>query len=42
MKSGFIHVPFLPEQNPTVGYTMHLDEMVEGIQVVVQEICAQK
>ena len=32
MKAGFIHVPFLPEQNPKVGYTMELEKMVKGIQ----------
>ena len=32
MKAGFIHVPFLPEQNPKVGYTMELEKMVNGIQ----------
>lgn len=40
MKAGFIHVPFLPEQNPTTGYTMELDDMVKGIQVAIQYICA--
>ena len=40
MKAGFIHVPFLPEQNPTTGYTMELDDMVKGIQVAIQHICA--
>ena len=38
MKAGFIHVPFLPEQNPVTGYTMELDEMVRGIQAVIQRI----
>ena len=32
MKAGFIHVPFLPEQNPKVGYTMELEKMVKAIQ----------
>ena len=35
MKAGFIHVPFLPEQNPTTGYTMELGDMVKGIQSVI-------
>lgn len=35
MKAGFIHVPFLPEQNPATGYTMELTEMVKGIQVCI-------
>lgn len=39
MKAGFIHVPFLPEQNPTTGYTMELEEMVKGVQVAIQYIC---
>lgn len=39
MKAGFIHVPFLPEQNPSTGYTMELDEMIKGIQAAVQNIC---
>lgn len=42
MKAGFIHVPFLPEQNPTTGYTMKLDEMIKGVKVAIQTICAQK
>ena len=32
MLAGFIHVPFLPEQNPKMGYVMSLEEMVCGIQ----------
>jgi len=36
MVAGFIHVPFLPEQNPSTGYTMELDEMVKGIQAAIQ------
>lgn len=36
MKAGFIHVPFLPEQNPTTGYTMELADMVKGIQACVE------
>ena len=36
MKAGFIHVPFLPEQNPTTGYTMELDDMVKGIQAILK------
>ena len=32
MKAGFVHVPFLPEQNPVTGYTMELSDMVKGIQ----------
>lgn len=43
MKAGFIHVPFLPEQNPTTGYTMKLDDMVKGIQTVINtlsELCS--
>ena len=42
MKAGFVHVPFLPEQNPTTGYSMELKEMVKSIQVCVEFICAQK
>lgn len=38
MKAGFIHVPFLPEQNPTTGYTMELDDMVKGIQACIEVI----
>ena len=38
MKAGFIHVPFLPEQNPTIGYTMALCDMVKGIQVCIEVI----
>ncbi len=35
-KVGFIHVPFLPEQNPTTGYIMKLDDMVKGIQAILE------
>ena len=38
MKAGFIHVPFLPEQNPAMGYTMKLDEMVRGIQLCINVV----
>lgn len=38
MKAGFIHVPFLPEQNPATGYTMELGDMVKGIQAVINII----
>lgn len=41
MKAGFVHVPFLPEQNPTTGYTMELKEMVKSIQACVEFICLQ-
>lgn len=36
MKAGFIHVPFLPEQNPAKGYTMELGDMVRGIQKCIE------
>ena len=36
MKAGFIHVPFLPEQNPATGYTMELADMVKGIQAILE------
>ena len=36
MIAGFIHVPFLPEQNPSTGYTMELNEIVKGIQAAIQ------
>jgi pyroglutamyl-peptidase len=42
VKVGFIHVPFLPEQNPEKGFTMKLEDMVKGIQVCVEFICAQE
>mgnify|MGYP003303786496 CR=1 FL=1 len=35
MKTGFIHVPFLPEQNPEKGYVMELEDMVNGIQAIL-------
>lgn len=35
MKAGFIHVPFLPEQNPEKGYTMELMDMTKGIQEIL-------
>lgn len=38
MQAGFIHVPFLPEQNPATGYTMELIDMIKGIQVVINTI----
>ncbi len=36
IKAGFIHVPFLSEQNPTTGYTMELGDMVKGIQSILE------
>ena len=36
MRAGFIHVPFLPEQNPTTGYVMKLDDMVKGVQAILK------
>lgn len=38
MKAGFIHVPFLPEQNPLTGYTMELEDMIKGIQAVINKL----
>ena len=38
MRAGFIHVPFLPEQNPTTGYTMKLADMIKGIQACIEVI----
>ncbi|MBR3771644.1 MAG: pyroglutamyl-peptidase I [Clostridium sp.] len=38
MKAGFVHVPFLPEQNPTTGYTMELTDMIRGIQAVINKM----
>lgn len=38
MKAGFIHVPFLPEQNPVTGYTMELSDMVKGIQTCLKAV----
>ena len=35
MKAGFIHVPFLPEQNPKKGYIMELKDMKKGVQAVL-------
>lgn len=40
MKAGFIHVPFLPEQNPVTGYTMELLDMVKGIQECLKVVSA--
>lgn len=37
-KAGFIHVPFLPEQNPVTGYTMELSDMVKGIQTCLKVV----
>lgn len=36
MKAGFVHVPFLPEQNPTTGYTMEFTDMLKGIQAILE------
>ena len=36
MKVGFIHVPFLPEQNPEKGYTMEFRDMLKGIQAILK------
>lgn len=40
MKAGFIHVPFLPEQmvGRNSGYAMELDDMVKGIQAVLDKL----
>lgn len=40
MKAGFIHVPFLPEQmeGRSSGYAMELNDMVKGIQAVLEKI----
>lgn len=40
MKAGFIHVPFLPEQmaGRSSGYAMELDDMVKGIQAVLERL----
>lgn len=40
MKVGFIHVPFLPEQmiGRTSGFAMELDDMVKGIQAVLEQL----
>ena len=37
MKAGFIHVPFLPEQmqGRKSGYAMEFDDMLKGVQAVV-------
>ena len=40
MEAGFIHVPFLPEQNPVTGYTMELSDMVKGIQECLKVVSA--
>lgn len=37
-KAGFIHVPFLPEQNSVTGYTMELSDMVKGIQTCLKAV----
>ena len=40
MKAGFIHVPFLPEQmeGRSSGYAMELDDMIKGIQAVLEKL----
>ena len=40
MKAGFIHVPFLPEQmvGRNSGYAMELEDMVKGIQAVLDKL----
>ena len=34
-KVGFVHVPFLPEQNPKRGHTMEFANMLIGVQAVI-------
>ena len=34
-KAGFVHVPFLPEQNPKRGHTMEFEKMLIGVQAVI-------
>ena len=36
MKAGFIHVPFLPEQKPEKGYIMECNDMIRGIQAILE------
>ena len=40
MKAGFIHVPFLPEQmeGRSSGFAMELDDMIKGIQAVLEKM----
>lgn len=40
MQAGFIHVPFLPEQmeGRSSGYAMEFDDMVKGIQAVLERL----
>lgn len=40
MKAGFIHVPFLPEQiaGRSSGFAMELNDMVKGIQAVLETL----
>ncbi|MCF0111460.1 MAG: pyroglutamyl-peptidase I [Erysipelotrichaceae bacterium] len=38
MISGFIHVPFLPEQNPEKGYTMPFEDMLTALQTVINTL----
>jgi len=33
--TGFVHVPFLPEQKLEKGYTMELMDMTKGIQEIL-------
>ena len=36
MKVGFVHVPFLPEQNPGTGYIMDFANMYKAIQSILE------
>lgn len=43
MRTGFVHVPFLPEQletspNPAGKYSMPFPEMLRGVQVILNEL----
>lgn len=37
MRTGFVHVPFLPEQmtESTQGYSMEFDDMLKGVQTII-------
>ncbi len=38
MMAGFVHVPFLPEQNPQ-GHSMDFDTMLRGVRLCAETVC---
>lgn len=44
MRTGFVHVPFLPEQmtENTQGYSMEFDDMLKGAQTIINYLAGER